>query len=176
MPNTLGFNICRFGGFSRIKQAKTFAYAASAYPRFKTLFSLGYAKTPRSISSMCRYLILNIFGGRNIAQIFQSVVVRISVNVVNVVFRPFTMRVKPNQSMRAIPLSIYGYNPVTEIIYSSRYAAHHYSPVSFDAPAKNAGRNIADKQFFKTFMSKHICAPVVFSCGRLKLVSRMKTP
>jgi hypothetical protein len=176
MPDTFSLNIRRFRGFRRIKQAQTFSYAVRAYTRLKTVLSFGYAKPPTTVAPVRRNLILDVFSGRDVAQVFQSIIVWVSVNVVNVVFRPFTIYVKPNQSVRPITLTVNADYAVPKVIYGSGNAANHYAAISFNAPAQHARRRIANKQFFKTFMREHIVTPMVLSCSTLARTSRVKAP
>ena len=176
VPNTFGFDIGGLGFFRRIKDAQTFGYAMSVYARFKTMFSSRHTETPRTVSAMRRNLILNVFGGRNVSEIFQPVVVWFSVNVVDVIFRPSAMLVKPNQSMRPVALPVEPNNAIAKIVYGSRDAIHHNSAVSFDAPAQNAGRGVVTKQFFKALMSNHTQSPMVLSCASKRSMSMVKAP
>jgi len=174
--DTLGRNVSRFSGLCCRKQTKTFGHAVGAYARLKTIFSLSYAKMVHPISFMCNNLILNIFSGRNVPQIIQPIVVWVSVNVVNVVFRPFAMHVKPNQSVRPIELAVNTNNTVTKIIYASCNTTHQYASISFDAPAQNAACGVTSKQILKAFMSKHMCSPMVLSCSSRHAMSMVKAP
>lgn len=176
MPNTFSLDIRRFCGFRRFEQPKAFGYAVRAYACLKSVFSFCHAKKARLVSPVRRNLILDIFGGRNVAQIIQPVIVWVSVNMVDVILRPFAVRVKPNQPMRSVALPVNTDHAVAKIIYCPRNAADHYASVSFDAPAQDTRRKIAGKQFLKTFMSKHTGTPMVLSCDRLELASRMKAP
>ena len=176
VPNTFGFDISGLGFFRRIEDAQTFGYAMSVYARFKTMFSLRHTEAPRTVSAVRRNLILNVFGGRNISEIFQPVVVWFSVNVVDVIFWPSAVFVKPNQSMRPIALPVESNNAIAKIIYRPRNAANHYSSVTFDAPAQSAGCGVVTKQFFQPFISKHMQSPMVLSCVGKQFMSMVKAP
>ena len=176
MPNTFSFDIRRFSGVCCIEQPKTFGYAVCAYARLNSVFSLGHAKTACSVSSVRHNLVLDIFGRRNVSQIIQSIIVWISVNVVDVIFRPFAMRVKPNKPVRSVTLPIDAYYAVAKIIYRPCDAAHHNAPISFDPPTQNASNRVVRKQFLKTFMSKHGHLLMVLSCGRQQRMSMVKAP
>ena len=176
MPDTFSLDIRRFRGLRRVKQAQTFSYAVRAYTRLKTVLSFSYAEPTRTVAFVRGNLVLDIFSGRNVAQVFQPIIVWVSVNVVNIIFRPFTIYVKPNQSVRPIALTINADHAVSKVIYGSSDAANHYAAISFDAPAQHARSRIANKQFFKTFIGKHIVTPLVLSCNTLTLASRVKAP
>jgi hypothetical protein len=176
MPNTFSFDIGSFGGVRSIEQTQTFGHAVRTYARLKTVFSFCHTKTPRTVPSVRRSLILDIFGRRNVAQIIQPVIIWVSINMVDVILRPFAVRVKPNQPVRSVALPVNTDHAVAEIIYRPCNAADHYASVSLDAPTQDTRRKIAGKQFLKTFISKHIGTPLVLSCGRLELASRMKAP
>ena len=147
-----------------------------AYARFKPVFSFGHTKPSRAVAPMRRNLVLDVFSSRDVTQIFYPIIVWFSINVVDVIFRPFTIYVKPNQSVRPIALTIDADYAISEIIYGSGNTAHHYAAISSDAPAQYTRRRIASKQFLKTFMGKHIVTPLVLSCNNLMLTSRMKAP
>jgi hypothetical protein len=176
VPNTFGFDIGGFGLFRSIENAQIFDYAASAYARLKSMFSLRHTKAPRTVSTVRGNLVLNVLGCRNITQIFESVVVAVSVYVVNVIFRLFTFCVKPNKAVRAIPLAIEPNDAVALIVYSPCNAADHYPTISFSAPTQNAGHQIANKQFIKTVAGKHTYSPMVLSCASGQFMSMVKAP
>jgi len=176
MPNTFSFEVCFFGIFGCFKHAQTFNYAVCAYTRLKTVFSFRYAKTPRPISSVRRNLVLNVFRRRNIAQIFQPVIVRISVNMVDIIYWPLTVRVKPNKSMRSVTRAVDPNNTIPKIVYGPCNVTNCYSSVGFYPPTQNACRRIVVKQFLKTFVSKHVQTPMVLSCANLMRLSMVKAP
>lgn len=176
MPDAFSFDIGSLGSFRSIEQAQTFGHAVRAYARLKPIFSLGYAKTARTISAMRGDLVLDVFGRRNIAQIFKTVIVAVSVYVVDVLFRPFTFRVKPNKTVRTVTLAVEPNDAVALVVYSPCNAADHYPTISFNAPAQNAGRQIADKQFIKTVARKHTYSPMVLSCAGGQFMSMVKAP
>ena len=125
---------------------------------------------------MGRYLILNIFGGRHIAQIFQTIVVTPTVYVINIVFRPFSVRVKPNESVRAVPSAIYWHDPIPKIVDRPRNTAYTYSAVGFYPPPQHAGFKIAIQKLFKPLSRKHGNTSTVFSCLTTPPTSTVKTP
>jgi hypothetical protein len=176
VPDTFGFDICSFSGFRGIEQTQTFRYAARTYARLKSVLSLGYAKTTRAVSTVRGDLVLNVFSRRNITQIFQSVIIAVPVYVVHVILRPLAFRVKPNKAVRAITLTVDPNDAVTTIVYGSCNAANHYSTISFDAPAQDAGCQIADKQFVKAVTGKHTHSPMVLSYLVNQFTSTVKAP
>lgn len=176
VPDTFGFYICSFSGFRSIEQTQIFRYAARTYARLKSVFSLGYAKTTRAVSTVRGNLVLNVFSRRNITQIFQSVIIAVPVYMVHVIFRPLAFCVKPNKAVRAITLTVDPNDAVATIVYGPCNAANHYSTISFDAPAQNAGCQIADKQFVKAVTGKHMHSPMVLSYLVNQFTSTVKAP
>ena len=169
-------NIGGFGFFKGFKNTQFFTYPIGANARLKTVCSFSNAQTSRPISFMGRDLILNIFGGRHITQIFQTIVVTFTVYVINVVFRPFSMRVKPNESVRAVPSAIYWHDPIPKIVDRSRNTAYTYSAVGFYPPPQHAGFKVAIQKLFKPLARKHGNTSLVFSCLITPPTSTVKTP
>lgn len=176
MKPPFSLNVSGFGFFKGFKKTQLFTYSVGANARLKSVCSFSNTQTSRPISFMGRDLILNIFGGRHITQIFQTIVVTLTVYVVNVVFRPFSMRVKPNESMRAVPPAIYGHDPIPKIVDRPRNTAYTYSAVGFYPPPQHAGFKVAIQKLFKPLSRKHGNTSTVFSCLTMPPTSTVKTP
>ena len=165
-----------FRFFKGFKKAQLFTYPIGANARLKTVCSFSNAQTSRPISFMSRNLILNIFGGRHIAQIVQPIVVTLTVYVINIVFRPFSVRVKPNESVRAVPSAVYWHDPIPKIVDRPCNTAYTYSAVGFYPPPQHAGFKVAIQKLFKPLARKHGNTSLVFSCLITPPTSTVKTP
>jgi hypothetical protein len=173
-PFSLNIGVLRF--LCGLKNAKLFADPVRANARFVSVYSFGYAQSARFISFVRRHLVLDIFGRRHIPQVFQSVVVRPAVYMVDVVFRPFSVRVQPNKPVRPVPAASYWHDAVPKVVDRPRDTAYSYPAVGFYLPAQKAGFKITVKKFFESVARKHGRSSLVFSCLAAARASTVKTP
>jgi hypothetical protein len=176
MQDFFGRHICRFGVFIGGERPEMRYDASGADARDKFAFSFRHPQSTSFITAMRSHLVLNVFGRCNVPQIYQSVIVRNTVNVVNIVFRPLAVRIKPYQAMRSVTPTVKSYDAVTVVVYSPCHASYYYSPIGFYAPTQNPTFTVIIKQFFNTILRKHVFAPMVFSYSATSFVSRMKAP
>lgn len=91
----------------------------------KTAFIAGVSSIVR-VLHVCR-----------LAQILKSIILAVAVNVVNLIFRPFILNVKPSQSMREIERGVETNDAVSVSCNAPGYIAFAASPPAF-CPSKHA--------------------------------------
>jgi len=91
-----------------------------------------------SVNTMRITLILAIYQASYIAQIYDSVVVFYSVDVVNMVFWPDTVDIKPSKTVCKITLSVNLNLPIAILIIISGNVANVYAVGGSSFPLKHA--------------------------------------
>jgi len=118
-------------------------------------FSLvrGYAQKTYFIGFSSLTNVLKVFRARNLAKICKSIINFITVNMVNVLCRPFSGNVKPRQPMREMLPIVYGYRPIPHSLLGASNAAYKVWPTTVRNPNKNAGKRVVAQNFPKVFNS-----------------------
>ena len=102
--------------FWRINPTYKFVHAICTDPRAPsfTAFEFGNTqKSPRFVSYVRAFLVLNVGCGRNIAEVAKRVISRVAVNVVYIAHRPNTQYVKPSKPASAVSSFINPHNCVS---------------------------------------------------------------
>ena len=125
-----------------IKPSDKCLHAVSANaraPSFAT-FYLRHAKKPACfVARMRAALILYITGSRYVSKVIKSIILRVSVNVVDVVFRPFAGHVKPSKPAGAVSPFVHGHNTVpVGACVANNNTGHNFS-ACFYPPHKKTG-------------------------------------
>ena len=115
---------------------------------FTVFFS--YAKKTAFVFSFWPANILRVFQVRDFAQIRQFVIGAISVNMVNLIYRPFIVRVKPYQSVGKIKHIIKS-NTYVAMLHSAPDNTAQTAPTPHFSPRKKAGFAVIIQKFMQSF-------------------------
>ena len=126
--------------------AKVVFFAACPDLRLPAIVPSADAKEPRQVTDGCMALILRVSRACHHPQIYHSVVVPIAVYVVNLVFRPSSMQMKPYKSVRKMQPAIDLYLPVAVRVVSASGIANAYALMP-SAPSKHPSLWVVVKQF-----------------------------
>ncbi len=99
--------VCLFGGFNVIKTAKVFVFAVVLYLCHVFFYAWVEANASYAELVVCLYaLVFAVLLHRNIAQVLNSVVQFIAVNMVDCLFREISKFKQPNEPMHGVFLSV----------------------------------------------------------------------
>lgn len=99
------FKVRFFSVFNRIKMAKTYLFSRDSYSCSKFVFHWPPLNPENTsfIVLMGSSLVVKIFTNSRFAKIFNSVICWVAIDVVNKVFRPVPINVKPSEPMGLVP-------------------------------------------------------------------------
>ena len=165
MQPLFGLKICRASFFWRVKQTKVYRFVIDLYacPPLAVFAS----DAGKSACVFCRFSpVMRISDVGSFAQINQSVVRAILVDVVNLICRPYAAGVKPRKAMRAAQNVVYT-NADIPVLHQ---APSHGTFTAFSpgySPLKNPRIRVITDKFFQPFYGKlghhmHSIAPFVY--------------
>lgn len=148
----LNVNLMRFLG--SFKPSEEFGFSIDAYLGFpKSSISLDPKKTGFVVAPRFDF-VLDVHGLSNIAQIAQPVVRPVSINVVYVPIRPFSVNVKPNKSMHKSWMAINHQLQVPSGWIASNLTG--FGRAFIDAPSHNSSLGIVRKKLVEPRLCKHV--------------------
>lgn len=126
------------------------ANAGSVYPGFCRHVNATYASGGFTI-----WFVLSILRVRSLPKIANSVVRPVAVYMVNLVFRPLSVNVKPRQSMliSRTPVNAYGSIPKRFVVMTSA-ASFWWTPFAAGFPYEDSTVLVIGKDFLKTVCGK----------------------
>jgi len=151
MMNAFSFNISSMSFLGSVKSAEVNALPIYVNGRLKLILMASCShKFGRAMFS-CVSFILHIHAFRNISKIAKTIVVFYPVYMVNIMFGKFASHVKPCETMCGIRFSSNVDMNIPGGVDKPR------APVSsLYKSGKQSGFWIVMKQFFETFLSKHV--------------------
>lgn len=155
MMLAFGFQVRFMRFFGGVKPAFTDAFAMRHELHSPFPLMCGYAQKTRLISFSWAAHILQVGKTVNIAQICKTIVLFVTVNVVNVLRWPFSGHVQPRQTMRQSFFIVNGNSPVARICRASRAAPDQIRTAIVDFPSKLARRRIVGKHGSDMFSRSH---------------------
>lgn len=152
---TLQLQIPFMRGFWRSKSA--FADATTVHHYLHQPFTLmrAYAQKARLIGFSWATHVLQVAKTVNLSQICKTVVLFVTVNVVDVLRWPFSGHVQPRQTMRQPFLVVNGNSPVAHICRASRAAPDQIGAAVVASPSKLACRRVVGKHGSDMFSRSH---------------------
>jgi len=152
----LSLNVGGVSFFGRSKAAKMQCLAHVLYacrPLFLDRVVRGSYES-RGANRCSRSEVLHIGLGRNIPKVCNSVIGRVPIHMVNVLFRPLAERVKPSQPVAVVPYSI---NPNYAVSVAVGAASHFpcvRPEAKLNAPCESATVGVVVKNFAQSLRGK----------------------
>jgi len=115
---------------------------------FTVFFS--YAKKTASVFAFWPTNILRVLQVRNFTKIRQSVIGSVSINMIELIYRPFTVNVKPHKSMSKVK-HIVQPNTYITVLHSTSDNASQPAPAPNFCPCKKASFNVVIQKFVQSF-------------------------
>lgn len=142
-------------GFWRNKSAFTDATTVRHYLHPPFTLMRAHAQEARFIGFSWAAHVLQVAKAVNLAQICKAIVLFVTVNVVNVLRRPFSGHVQPCQTMRQSFLVVNGNSPIAHICRTPRAAPYQIRTAVVGFPSKLACRRIVGKHGSDMFSRSH---------------------
>jgi len=152
MQFLFSFLIRRTSFFGRIKQTKAYRLVIDFYARLPFAVFATNARKPACVARRFPPIV-RIGDVGSFTQIVQSVVRAVIVNMVNLVCRPYAMRVKPRKTMRAMQNIIYPNTDIPVLHQAPRYVAFTAFPPRY-SPLKNTCVRVITDKFLQSFYGK----------------------
>ena len=124
-----------FGGFKIPNQGLYAVGTNTSAPAFSSNMPR-YTQQTTLVSFMRLCLVLYVVGSRYISKVFNSIVRRIAVYMVNIVHRPSAIDVHPSKSMRSVAFTFQWNNKIRIPIFSTSYSPNLNSSISAFFPTK----------------------------------------
>lgn len=153
MQSALCFNVNSMSFFGGVKSPKEFGFPIDAYFGLPAASIRFDAKESAPVICPRISFVLHIDGLRNVAQVVNSVVRSVAVNVINVSVRPFAMNVEPNKSMSESCVTV---NHKLKV--ASRWITGNLSSQGLpfgNFPAKDASLWVVGKKLVEPSLSDH---------------------
>lgn len=148
----LCFQISFIGFFGRIKSPKKngLAIGANSGSPLTSVFLLRDTQKSTSLISFVReFLVLHILCRCHIAQIIESIISSISINMVNIKFRPFAGYIKPSKPISPISDFVNGNNSVSIRSNVPNHNAGDNFSASFYLPGKSSSLQVIVQKSFQ---------------------------
>ena len=144
--------------FRRFKMPNQHLHAVSTNTR-SPAFSYGmprYAQQATFISFMRLCLVLCIVACCYISKVVKSIVRRIAVYMVNVVYRPSAIDVHPSKSVSAVAFSVQRNNKVQVPVFSASYGSNLDSSIGAYLPPEDTSFKVVVQHLFNNFTCNSI--------------------
>ena len=165
MQPLFSFLIRRASFFWRVKQTKSYRLVIDFYARLP--LAVFASNTSKSACVSRRFSpVMRISDVGSFAQVNQSVIRAVIVNVVNLIRRPYAMSVKPRKAMRVMQNVVYSDADIPVCHTTTRRVTFTaFSPGH--SPLKNPRIRVITDKFFQPFYGKlghhmHSIAPFVY--------------
>lgn len=156
MQSSLCFKIRCMSKLRRVKQSKVGIFTARiADPRLPTLSATADTKETAFVIQSRLALILLIDACRYLSQVGKTVVRPASIDVVDLIFRPFSVDVQPSKAMVQITSTV---NLCLQVPVTVRASCHRSSTCSASGrkPSENASLRIVGKKLAQALLSDHV--------------------
>ena len=142
---------------------KPFRFSVDGHAGSPFVLKPNDAHKARLVANVGLANVLRIAVGKHIAQIANSVIRFVAVDVINKPSRPFAMRVQPCQTMRFVDTSSDANGDVPNAFFcASGNIASFNSPAGSNLPQKHASPRVIIKRCLKLFCRQsHLKSPVV---------------
>ena len=166
---TLGLQIRVMRFFWGFKVPQKNVFAVNTYA-CAPAFTCDMPRNPKKtmfISYVRPFLVLHVLCNSHISKIVKRVVQRVSVNVVNYLFRMRARHIKPRQTVSFIRTTFKSNCAVTCITDRSSHTIHPNATIRFYPPGKHAGFRIIGKHcsyVFRSYVShrfERLCSKVL---------------
>ena len=144
------------GGFGRVEIAKVLLSPIEHDPRLPALFVLAPRNPEVTANVVLRRLrlILHVHGSRHVTEISDPVVCLVTIDVINLLLRPRSMRVQPRQSVRPEVSTVNHNNDVALAVERSSGCANFDPVAKLNPPPKNSSVGVVVQQALQRFACK----------------------
>ena len=156
MQSSLCFKIRLMSKLRRVKQSQVGIFTARmADPRLPTLSATADTKEPAFVVQSRLALVLLIDACRYLSQVGKTVISPASIDVGNLLVRPFSMGVQPRQPMIQIDAPTNFGLQITVAVSASgnRFSSRS---TSGDKPLENASMLVVGKKLAQSFLCNHV--------------------
>ena len=157
MERALGSQVGGVSGFLGFKCTKINLFARDIYLCFPLTKTMSNAKQTGLAVGVWSVLILNVLRVYRLSQIYDAIIKRFAINVIDLIRRPFPVYVQPRESVSAITF-IANMDAQVSMIVMSGDSPDAHMIVPRLAPSKNASLWIVIKK-----VAQALCGKIVFS-------------
>jgi len=154
-------NICLMRFFRSAKQTYADRFVINFY--FSQPLAVFFADSAKTAFVLAFMFVLRILGVRNFTKVDKRIVSAVSVNMVNLIDWPFTINVKPRQTMCVMQNIVEPNTDVAMLHTAANNIAYSASSPRF-SPRKYAGARIIVEQFMQSFW-RHVVNINSALCG-----------
>ena len=146
---SLGFKVRLMRLFRGIVPSDKCADAVGAYACAPTAPALEprHTKKPRFVSIMRAALVLYVACRAHVAKVVETVILRVSVLVVDGVYRPRASHVEPRQPTGTVTNAVVPHDNAPIGRYRPGHSANHYFSTGFNPPCEHPRRRVVAQDF-----------------------------